>query len=189
MVKMMIICVLAFTLCWLPFNLLILLGDLNSEVWNHEYIDLIYFACHWLAMSHASYNPIIYIRMNARFRYGFRFVLNQCLPCLISRQNSTAPAINDHNGHIFNTQATGGARSRSMRTNFKRNSAYDNNFTLTTCQMTTMVYNRSRKNENGDGFDSSPINEFPLTKRDNFLNVCKFKKNGKNNVNNKTNQL
>lgn len=209
MVKMMITCVLAFTMCWLPFNLLILLGDLNPDVWNHDYIDLIYFACHWLAMSHASYNPIIYIRMNARFRYGFRYVLHQCLPCLGWRQRSGTPAAHDHNGHIFNTQTPGGgaggggggAGPRSMRINSNRCSTYDSSHTVM-CQMTTMVvHNRGRENgngsANGDGFDSSPLNDFPPpAKRDNFLRVCSFKKSSTNNNNssnnsngNKTNQL
>lgn len=82
MVKMMITCVATFTLCWLPFNILIVLGD-RYNVYEYEHIEYVWFACHWLAMSHASYNPIIYIWMNARFRYGFRCVLGKCVPCLL----------------------------------------------------------------------------------------------------------
>lgn len=78
----MIVCVLAFTLCWLPFNILIILGDYYN-VYEYEYIEYIWVATHWLAMSHAVYNPVIYITMNPRFRYGFRRVLGKCLPCLL----------------------------------------------------------------------------------------------------------
>lgn len=86
MVKMMIVCVLAFTLCWLPFNIIIILGDYYN-VYEYEYIEYIWVATHWLAMSHAVYNPVIYITMNPRFRYGFRRVLGKCVPCLLPESN------------------------------------------------------------------------------------------------------
>ncbi|XP_041970607.1 RYamide receptor-like [Aricia agestis] len=34
----------------------------------------VWFACHWLAMSHSCYNPIIYCYMNSRYREGFKQV-------------------------------------------------------------------------------------------------------------------
>ncbi|XP_055852519.1 RYamide receptor [Episyrphus balteatus] len=70
MIKMMVTVVIVFTICWLPFNILVLL--LNDESFI-EWTPLPYFwfAFHWLAMSHSCYNPIIYCYMNARFRGGF----------------------------------------------------------------------------------------------------------------------
>lgn len=76
MVKMMIACVTAFTLCWLPFNTLVVVGDQYPEIFLLESIAYIWFACHWLAMSHAAYNPLIYIWMNSRFRCGFKYVFS-----------------------------------------------------------------------------------------------------------------
>ncbi|KAI8130816.1 RYamide receptor isoform X1 [Lucilia sericata] len=70
MIKMMVTVVIVFTMCWLPFNILILL--LNDDVllaWGP--LPYFWFAFHWLAMSHSCYNPIIYCYMNARFRGGF----------------------------------------------------------------------------------------------------------------------
>uniref|UniRef100_A0A034WSP6 Neuropeptide Y receptor n=1 Tax=Bactrocera dorsalis TaxID=27457 RepID=A0A034WSP6_BACDO len=70
MIKMMVMVVIVFTMCWLPFNVLvILLNDDAFKIW--EPLPYFWFAFHWLAMSHSCYNPIIYCYMNARFRGGF----------------------------------------------------------------------------------------------------------------------
>ncbi|XP_054081750.1 RYamide receptor isoform X2 [Zeugodacus cucurbitae] len=70
MIKMMVTVVIVFTMCWLPFNVLVLLlNDDAFKVW--EPLPYFWFAFHWLAMSHSCYNPIIYCYMNARFRGGF----------------------------------------------------------------------------------------------------------------------
>ncbi|XP_039948855.1 RYamide receptor-like [Bactrocera tryoni] len=67
---MMVMVVIVFTMCWLPFNVLvILLNDDAFKIW--EPLPYFWFAFHWLAMSHSCYNPIIYCYMNARFRGGF----------------------------------------------------------------------------------------------------------------------
>ncbi|KAI1291912.1 Tachykinin-like peptides receptor 99D [Halotydeus destructor] len=79
MVRMMITCVAVFTICWLPFNTLVLVGDQYPEIFFFPNISYVWFACHWLAMSHAAYNPLIYIWMNSRFRQGFRYVLGKVL--------------------------------------------------------------------------------------------------------------
>ncbi|CAO1425313.1 unnamed protein product [Diamesa hyperborea] len=71
MIKMMVTVVFCFIICWLPFNIFMLIGP--DETW--ELLPYIWFAFHWLAMSHSIYNPIIYCYMNARFRSGFIQVL------------------------------------------------------------------------------------------------------------------
>ncbi|XP_076349058.1 RYamide receptor-like [Tachypleus tridentatus] len=80
MVKMMFIVATVFTLCWLPFNILIVVGDQDQSIWWHKHIQYVWFVCHWLAMSHASYNPIIYCWMNFKFRNGFHQLIYG-LPC------------------------------------------------------------------------------------------------------------
>lgn len=85
MTKMMITIVTIFTLCWLPLNTLIVVADQDERVWNYENIIYIWFVCHWLAMSHASYNPIIYCWMNAKFREGFKQLCHR-IGCMKSRQ-------------------------------------------------------------------------------------------------------
>ncbi|XP_054725180.1 RYamide receptor-like isoform X1 [Anastrepha obliqua] len=67
---MMVTVVIVFTMCWLPFNVLVLLlNDDDFKMWDP--LPYFWFAFHWLAMSHSCYNPIIYCYMNARFRGGF----------------------------------------------------------------------------------------------------------------------
>ncbi|KZC13832.1 Neuropeptide Y receptor [Dufourea novaeangliae] len=73
MVKMMVTVVIVFTICWLPFNILILIMDNDDDVglmsWSG--IPFLWMVLHCLAMSHSCYNPVIYCWMNARFRSGF----------------------------------------------------------------------------------------------------------------------
>jgi len=40
-------------------------------------LPYVWFAFHWLAMSHSCYNPIIYCYMNARFRGGFLQIMHR----------------------------------------------------------------------------------------------------------------
>ncbi|XP_017006118.2 RYamide receptor isoform X2 [Drosophila takahashii] len=76
MIKMMLTVVIVFTSCWLPFNILQLL--LNDEEFAHWVpLPYVWFAFHWLAMSHSCYNPIIYCYMNARFRGGFLQIMHR----------------------------------------------------------------------------------------------------------------
>uniref|UniRef100_A0A182R0G3 G-protein coupled receptors family 1 profile domain-containing protein n=1 Tax=Anopheles farauti TaxID=69004 RepID=A0A182R0G3_9DIPT len=91
MIKMMVTVVIVFTICWLPFNFLMIMKLPSS--W--DLLPYFWFAFHWLAMSHSCYNPIIYCYMNARFRSGFILVLHgvpglQQICCCIRH---TPPAI------------------------------------------------------------------------------------------------
>ncbi|XP_054166429.1 RYamide receptor-like [Oppia nitens] len=72
MIKMMMLCVLSYAVCWLPLNTIILIGDKMPDIWKHQYIMIIWISSHWLAMSHSSYNPIIIFTMNAKFRLSLK---------------------------------------------------------------------------------------------------------------------
>lgn len=75
MIKMVIFCVIAFALTWLPFNALIIIGDVSPDIWERADIMYIWFITHYLAMCHTITNPLIYIWMNNRFRAGFKQVI------------------------------------------------------------------------------------------------------------------
>jgi len=45
-----------------------IIGDQYPEIWKWKKINYVAFVCHWLAMSHSAYNPIIYCCFNSKFR-------------------------------------------------------------------------------------------------------------------------
>ncbi|XP_018414379.1 PREDICTED: substance-P receptor isoform X2 [Nanorana parkeri] len=76
-VKMMIVVVCTFAICWLPFHIFFLLQTIEM---NHDQkiYQQLYLAIMWLAMSSTMYNPIIYCCLNDRFRIGFKHVFRWC---------------------------------------------------------------------------------------------------------------
>ncbi|XP_068631452.1 RYamide receptor-like [Battus philenor] len=82
MIKMMVTVVAVFIVSWLPLNILIMLWTFygQDEEWTAwPGLPYIWFASHWLAMSHSCYNPIIYCYMNNKYRHGFKQALNKLL--------------------------------------------------------------------------------------------------------------
>ncbi|XP_069952980.1 tachykinin-like peptides receptor 99D isoform X2 [Cherax quadricarinatus] len=88
-VKMFIIIVTMFGLCWLPQQAFFLYTFHNSQILGTAYIQHIYLACYWLAMANAMINPVIYYWMNARFRSYFREVVMKCLCLKCPRRTSS----------------------------------------------------------------------------------------------------
>nr|CAA44595.1 receptor for tachykinin-like peptides [Drosophila melanogaster] len=78
-VKMMIVVVLIFAICWLPFHSYFIITSCYPAITEAPFIQELYLAIYWLAMSNSMYNPIIYCWMNSRFRYGFKMVFRWCL--------------------------------------------------------------------------------------------------------------
>uniref|UniRef100_A0A672ICU8 Tachykinin receptor 1b n=1 Tax=Salarias fasciatus TaxID=181472 RepID=A0A672ICU8_SALFA len=79
-VKMMIVVVCTFAVCWLPYHVYFLLHQFFPEWFEQRYIQQVYLAVMWLAMSSTMYNPIIYYCLNSRFRAGFQQVFCCCAP-------------------------------------------------------------------------------------------------------------
>ncbi|CAK1598509.1 unnamed protein product [Parnassius mnemosyne] len=71
-VKMMIVVVVIFAVCWLPFHVYFVVTSYYPDVVNYPHIQEIYLGIYWLAMSNSMYNPIIYCWMNSKFRRGFK---------------------------------------------------------------------------------------------------------------------
>ncbi|XP_015108325.1 RYamide receptor [Diachasma alloeum] len=104
MIKMMMTVVIAFTVCWLPFNVLTLILDNNESIHSWKGLPFAWTALHWLSMSHSCYNPVIYCWMNGRFRTGFITALGRVpglrrlLPDRRLAANNTSTAGMAHTG-------------------------------------------------------------------------------------------
>uniref|UniRef100_A0A8C9CS53 Substance-K receptor n=2 Tax=Phocoena sinus TaxID=42100 RepID=A0A8C9CS53_PHOSS len=71
-VKTMVLVVVTFAICWLPYHLFFILGSFQEDIYCHKFIQQVYLALFWLAMSSTMYNPITSCCLNHRFRSGFR---------------------------------------------------------------------------------------------------------------------
>ncbi|CAL8363439.1 unnamed protein product [Gadus morhua 'NCC'] len=88
-VKMMVVVVTTFALCWLPYHIYFILGSFNKDIYKQHYIQQVYLAIFWLAMSSTMYNPIIYCCLNQRFRAGFRQAFSWCPFIRFSEEDKT----------------------------------------------------------------------------------------------------
>ncbi|XP_013787877.2 RYamide receptor-like [Limulus polyphemus] len=86
-IKMLVLVVVLFTICWLPiqtFNLLVYLDSDFLIVTNEKEYNIFvasFFICHWMSMANSFVNPIIYCFMSDNFRTD----LKQLLFCNCSR--------------------------------------------------------------------------------------------------------
>ncbi|CAL4097464.1 unnamed protein product [Meganyctiphanes norvegica] len=80
-VKMMVVVVIIFTVCWLPYHTIFILFNVIPEISHYAHIQEIFLGIYWLAMSNSMYNPMIYCWLNNRFRNGFKRVFSAC-PCI-----------------------------------------------------------------------------------------------------------
>ncbi|XP_026474921.1 tachykinin-like peptides receptor 99D [Ctenocephalides felis] len=71
-IKMLVIVVALFALCWLPLQTYNLLQFAFPAVNEYKYINIVFFTCDWLAMSNSCYNPFIYGIYNDKFKREFR---------------------------------------------------------------------------------------------------------------------
>lgn len=62
----MVLVVVTFAVCWLPYHLYFLLGHFQDGIYRHGFIQQLYLALFWLAMSSTMHNPIIYCCLNHR---------------------------------------------------------------------------------------------------------------------------
>ncbi|GBM47055.1 Tachykinin-like peptides receptor 86C, partial [Araneus ventricosus] len=74
-VIMLVAIMLLFAICWLPYHIYFLYTYYNSDILQTHFIQHVYLAIYWLAMSNSCYNPIVYYIMNARFRGYFQEVV------------------------------------------------------------------------------------------------------------------
>lgn len=79
-IKMMIVVVVIYAICWLPLHVITIAGDINITFYNLPGMNIVWTVSHWLAMSNCMYNPFIYCWMNAKYRNGFIKVFS-CFTC------------------------------------------------------------------------------------------------------------
>ncbi|XP_050342746.1 RYamide receptor-like [Nymphalis io] len=78
-IKMLVLVVALFALCWLPLQSYMLLQSFFPSINEYRYINVIFFCFDWLAMSNSCYNPFIYAIYNEKFKKEFkqRFTFKQ----------------------------------------------------------------------------------------------------------------
>ncbi|XP_022245713.1 neuromedin-K receptor-like [Limulus polyphemus] len=77
-VRMLVAVALVFAICWLPYHVYFIYAYHHPKILKTDYIQHVYLAFYWLAMSNSTYNPIVYYCMNNRFKRYFRKVLCCC---------------------------------------------------------------------------------------------------------------
>ena len=80
----MIVVVIIYAICWLPIHAIKLVEEGNPGIYDFTHYQVIWISAHWLAMSYACYNPIVYFWMNKRFRVGFKGLMFCCRHCKTS---------------------------------------------------------------------------------------------------------
>ncbi|XP_066304446.1 prolactin-releasing peptide receptor-like [Branchiostoma lanceolatum] len=75
-VKMIIILVGLFAVCWLPIHIFSIVLDFCPDVIlsSRQTVMVFFFCSHWLAMSHSFVNPIIYGFLNDSFRTDLKWL-------------------------------------------------------------------------------------------------------------------
>lgn len=76
-IKMLVVVVGLFALCWLPLQTYNLLQGVLSEINEYRYINIIWFCFDWFAMSNSCYNPFIYAIYNEKFKKEFQIRINK----------------------------------------------------------------------------------------------------------------
>ncbi|CAA92126.2 G-protein coupled receptors family 1 profile domain-containing protein [Caenorhabditis elegans] len=87
LLRMLIVMVVIFAICWFPFNLLNCLRDLKLDNFMRGYFSFVFLSVHLMSMTATAWNPILYAFMNETFREEFAKVV----PCLFARRPGTGP--------------------------------------------------------------------------------------------------
>ncbi|CAB3399848.1 unnamed protein product [Caenorhabditis bovis] len=83
LLRMLIIMVVIFAVCWFPFNLLNILRDIKWDAFLKPYFSFVFLLVHLISMTATCWNPILYAWMNESFREEFA----KAVPFLFGREN------------------------------------------------------------------------------------------------------
>ncbi|KAL4239599.1 7 transmembrane receptor (rhodopsin) [Mactra antiquata] len=78
-IKMLIIVVMLFVVCWMPFQLYTVIAEIDPSINGYKYINVIWFCCNWLAMSNSCYNPFIYGLLNDKFKREYKLLVSESI--------------------------------------------------------------------------------------------------------------
>ncbi|XP_069771369.1 prolactin releasing hormone 2 receptor [Narcine bancroftii] len=103
---MLLISVLSFAVCWMPLQMVNLIWDINENIIDKTYINVIQVSCHLVAMSSTCYNPFIYASLHDKFLFHLSNLLSKnkkqgssAMSSQTSRLNTCnsldAPSVND----------------------------------------------------------------------------------------------
>ncbi|XP_041066145.1 prolactin-releasing peptide receptor-like [Carcharodon carcharias] len=66
--RLLVLVVAAFGACWLPLHVFNIIRDIDINLINKDYFNLIQLLCHFCAMTSACCNPFLYAWLHDRFR-------------------------------------------------------------------------------------------------------------------------
>ncbi|XP_038629629.1 prolactin-releasing peptide receptor-like [Scyliorhinus canicula] len=66
--RLLVLVVAVFGVCWLPLHLFNVIKDIDIDLIDKRYFNLIQLLCHWVAMSSTCYNAFIYAWLHDSFR-------------------------------------------------------------------------------------------------------------------------
>ncbi|ODM87893.1 Neuropeptide Y receptor, partial [Orchesella cincta] len=79
-IKMLALVVILFGVCWLPLQAYSILQTIFTSINQYQYINIIWFSFHWLAMSNSCYNPFIYAIYNSLAKKFMRRQVSDRVP-------------------------------------------------------------------------------------------------------------
>ncbi|CAD5112552.1 DgyrCDS1762 [Dimorphilus gyrociliatus] len=90
-IKMLVVIVALFAICWLPLHLFMIVLD-SVPSWTKKtelqpILNGIYYTVHWLAMSNSCVNPIVYSFLNDSFRADLKRLVRNWCNCFKGRRD------------------------------------------------------------------------------------------------------
>ncbi|OQV24427.1 putative G-protein coupled receptor 83 [Hypsibius exemplaris] len=85
-IKMLILVVVVFAVCWLPISLYHLTRDFSADSERHaEHSLFVFLLLHWMAMSSVCYNPYIYCCWNSCYRNQAKLIYRFICCCIAQK--------------------------------------------------------------------------------------------------------
>ncbi|XP_077992229.1 prolactin-releasing peptide receptor-like [Glandiceps talaboti] len=101
--RLLVAVIASFALSWLPFNVVMVVTDINVNLIDSTYFNVTFLFCHILAMSSTCYNPFIYAWLHSKFHGKVKNIL----PCWRrSHGKNDVVILNIHCNHDKNSDSS-----------------------------------------------------------------------------------